>query len=485
MAIKLTGKNGSVDLSKNLAYKGDPGGYYVPEVADNGELTWTASEEGMPAVESSNIIGPPGKDYVLTEADKEEIAASVNLEEYATKEYVSDALKDVNVDVDLTGYYTAEQVDEKIEAIELTPGPQGEPGKDGAQGIQGETGPQGPQGEPGKDGKDYVLTDEDKQEIADLVDVSGEGMEEVYVGTEQPTDENIKIWVNPEEEVAFTTMEAVEAKGYQTEEQVIDLIEEHGGGGSVDIDVFQPASQAPAEAVEASLNGSSDTSPITCEPTTDFINTYNLQPDIVYYLYAPFDWSATAWLGTSVNSNDIATINWSASTGYFVYGNQVSTGIKVFNFYNTRGNYIAFKLGSIIPGVNGLVPAPNASDKDRVLYGDGTWRDNSSEKPKNWFWVNGFSDDGYVYNIDKYSYIKVVAVDKENTKRIFTFDITTNSGNTFAEESSSYYMGYWYDSNVNIVRPVVFYNHGSSFSLEQDPEQNTNRIRTLGYYYWG
>ena len=67
-------------------------------------------------------------------------------------------------------------------------GPQGEKGEKGEQGIPGEkgdkgdkgdTGATGAQGEPGKDGEDYVLTNEDKQEIAEmaaeLVDVPDSG----------------------------------------------------------------------------------------------------------------------------------------------------------------------------------------------------------------------------------------------------------------------------------------------------------------------
>lgn len=180
-------------------FKGDPGGYYVPDVKEDGELTWAASEEDMPAVESSNITGPTGPRgksgvYVGSEEpQEEEVLVWVDTDgeladELATKEYVDDVISELVVDVDLTDYYTKTEVDEKIETIELTPGPQGEqgpqgePGKDGAQGIQGETGPQGPQGEPGKDGadgapgkdgQDYILTEADKQEIADLVDVSG------------------------------------------------------------------------------------------------------------------------------------------------------------------------------------------------------------------------------------------------------------------------------------------------------------------------
>ena len=45
-------------------------------------------------------------------------------------------------------------------------GPKGDTGEAGPQGIQGETGPQGPQGPAGDD---YVLTEADKQEIADIV----------------------------------------------------------------------------------------------------------------------------------------------------------------------------------------------------------------------------------------------------------------------------------------------------------------------------
>ena len=45
-------------------------------------------------------------------------------------------------------------------------GPQGPQGEAGPQGIQGEP---GPQGEPGLNGSDYVLTETDKTEIANLV----------------------------------------------------------------------------------------------------------------------------------------------------------------------------------------------------------------------------------------------------------------------------------------------------------------------------
>lgn len=50
-------------------------------------------------------------------------------------------------------------------------GPQGPQGESGPQGPQGEPGPQGPQGEQGPPGENYVLTEQDKKDIADIVKV--------------------------------------------------------------------------------------------------------------------------------------------------------------------------------------------------------------------------------------------------------------------------------------------------------------------------
>ena len=46
-------------------------------------------------------------------------------------------------------------------------GAKGDKGEKGDQGEQGPIGPQGPQGAPGQDGSDYVLTEADKEEIAE------------------------------------------------------------------------------------------------------------------------------------------------------------------------------------------------------------------------------------------------------------------------------------------------------------------------------
>lgn len=65
--LETTAKDSLVDAI-NEVYEtggggatGKDGGYYMPHVDDEGNLTWTASEETMPPVEESNIMGPAGQ----------------------------------------------------------------------------------------------------------------------------------------------------------------------------------------------------------------------------------------------------------------------------------------------------------------------------------------------------------------------------------------------------------------------------------------
>ena len=59
MGIELRGKNGAIDLSRKML-KGDDGGYYIPSIDSEGNLTWAPSETEMPAVEGANIKGQKG-----------------------------------------------------------------------------------------------------------------------------------------------------------------------------------------------------------------------------------------------------------------------------------------------------------------------------------------------------------------------------------------------------------------------------------------
>lgn len=57
--IQLKGKSGNVDLTQKIM-KGDDGGYYIPHVDENGNLTWTPTDADMIAAEVANILGPIG-----------------------------------------------------------------------------------------------------------------------------------------------------------------------------------------------------------------------------------------------------------------------------------------------------------------------------------------------------------------------------------------------------------------------------------------
>lgn len=88
---------------------GEDGGYYQPSVSASGELTWTASKAGMPAVAGANIMGPAGP---------------------------------------------------KGDTGDRGPqGPAGPAGADGAPGAQGPQGEQGPEGPQGPAGPSYTLPD--------------------------------------------------------------------------------------------------------------------------------------------------------------------------------------------------------------------------------------------------------------------------------------------------------------------------------------
>ena len=94
---------------------GEDGGYYQPSVSESGELTWTASKAGMPAVAGANIKGPAGP-----KGD------------------------------------TGPQGPAGADGAPGAQGPQGPAGAPGAQGPQGEQGPKGPQGPAGPS---YTLPD--------------------------------------------------------------------------------------------------------------------------------------------------------------------------------------------------------------------------------------------------------------------------------------------------------------------------------------
>ena len=193
---------------------------YVDEKIEQIELTpGPAGKDGAPGKD-----GKDGQDYVLTDEDKREIAdmvevsggGDIDLTGYATEDYVDSKAKQTVVQycaerqyVDHTSMQNYKSdVQEAIKNIQLTPGPEGPAGKDGYTPIKGVDYFDGAPGADGKDGEDYILTEADKQEIASMVEVtggggSGDAIQEIYVGSEAPTDPNIKLWIDTDKPNPF------------------------------------------------------------------------------------------------------------------------------------------------------------------------------------------------------------------------------------------------------------------------------------------
>ena len=205
--------------------KGDDGGFYMPVVDSQGNLSWAPSNSEMLPVESANIrgpVGPTGESGVYvgdTEPTDEEIRVWINpageaSQALATKQYVDGLIETIELTPGPQGPIgpegpqgpigeTGPQGEPGIQGEIGPQGPQGKTGEigptgpQGPQGIQGEQGPQGPIGPQGEPGQNYILTEADKSEIAGMVVVDTS---------------------------TFATMAQVEAKGYQTEAEVNALI---------------------------------------------------------------------------------------------------------------------------------------------------------------------------------------------------------------------------------------------------------------------
>lgn len=126
-------------------------------------------------------------------------------------------------------------------------GPQGERGETGATGPagpQGATGPQGPQGPAGADGADGAPGA--KGDKGDKGDTGDSG---VYLGNTEPTDESVKVWINPDGE--STPIPGLPVPGEDDVGKVLVVGEEGAyelGNPTPDVDDTLSIPGAPADA---------------------------------------------------------------------------------------------------------------------------------------------------------------------------------------------------------------------------------------------
>ena len=169
---EATNKSYVDDQIKNIKLS-----YYTPNVDEDGNLTWTGNNEGMPPIDSSNIMGPQGpkgdqgEQGIQGPAGENGAAGGFGTPTAS----IDTSTGSPSVVISSSGPNSAKVFDFRFSGLKGEKGAQGEQGERGLQGEKGEKGnigPQGPQGEPGADGRtpvkgtDYWTT-EDKQEIKD------------------------------------------------------------------------------------------------------------------------------------------------------------------------------------------------------------------------------------------------------------------------------------------------------------------------------
>lgn len=124
--IELVKNTKNINLNQ-ASLKGEDGGYYIPQVDAEGNITWVPSEEGMAAVDAANIKGPQGESgvYVGTAAPENGVKVWINpdgpgtdLSNYYTKAQTETLVEEAvaGVDIpDLSGYYTKTETENAID----------------------------------------------------------------------------------------------------------------------------------------------------------------------------------------------------------------------------------------------------------------------------------------------------------------------------------------------------------------------------------
>lgn len=199
-------------------------GYYIPEVDEEGNLSWVGSKEHLPSIDSEvNIKGPKGDDgasmvILDTYPTYEEFIAVhptgsmgecylVDGALYAWSNYLNgwdnagnvagvpgeDGEKGEKGDPFTYDDFTAEQ-------LEALRGPRGYTGPQGIQGLQGPEGPQGPRGNTGATGAQGLRGEQgiqgEKGDQGPKGDTGPQGDPGVHVGYDAPTDDSL-IWIDP------------------------------------------------------------------------------------------------------------------------------------------------------------------------------------------------------------------------------------------------------------------------------------------------
>lgn len=198
--------------------------------------TYTELEERIDKIEENGVSDEKIGEAVEKYLDENNIQVDVDLTDYYTKTETDNAIEQAVAAIEIpstAGLATEKYVDEKIEAIEIPEPDLSEYAK--KTDIPSTT---------GLATEKYV---DDAIANIDIPDITGlatekyvddaiasipsggesESVEEVYVGADEPTDANVKLWIDTDETVEYALKTDIpDTTGFITEAQATELINE-------------------------------------------------------------------------------------------------------------------------------------------------------------------------------------------------------------------------------------------------------------------
>lgn len=179
----------------------------IDEIEQNG-ISEEAIENAVDKYLDENGVEVDMTGIATEEYVQEQIAGiehpTTDLTGYATEKYVDEKIANIDIpeaeEVDLSNYYTKTETDSAINAVKDT--------IPSTSGLATESYVQDEISKiehPVTDLSDYYKKSE-VDELIENIDIpessggTGSAVEEVYVGTEEPTDASYKLWINPDEE---------------------------------------------------------------------------------------------------------------------------------------------------------------------------------------------------------------------------------------------------------------------------------------------
>lgn len=125
MAIQLKANTGQVNLTSGAVIRGIDGGYYIPNVDAEGNLTWVPIKEGMVEAPGANIKGVQGDSgvYIGTTPGETDLVwidpTDGEVTGIITPDEVQEMINKATIKPDLAGYATEDYVNNIVNNLEI------------------------------------------------------------------------------------------------------------------------------------------------------------------------------------------------------------------------------------------------------------------------------------------------------------------------------------------------------------------------------